>query len=118
MRLNILLIGAMLALAIVVPAYALAAGDDCPPPSEEPFVDPGYVENDPPPTGDGSDDGGDGGGGTEETGSEDEGALASLGDMSGGQLTMAALVVVGVIVGVVYLVMVGRMEEDEIEYEE
>lgn len=116
MRYHILLLGAMLTLALIVPMSAMGAGDDCPPPSEQPFEDPGYVENDPPPANDDTGDGGTGGSG--ETTSEDDGTFGSLGGMSGGQLTLAALVVVGVIVGVVYLLMVGRMDGDEIEYEE
>ena len=35
-------------------------------------------------------------------------------DPTGGQLTIAALAIVGVFVGAVYLIMVGRMEDDDI----
>ena len=47
-RYNFLLLGAFLVIGLVVPMTALGAGDDCPPPSEQPFEDPGYVESDDP----------------------------------------------------------------------
>ena len=111
-RVHIILLGAFLALGLVVPMTALGAGDDCPPPSEQPFEDPGYVENNDPPTGGGN--GGDGVG-SEETTAEDEGVFGSLGSMSSGQLTIGILAVVGVIVGAVYFFMVTRMDDDILE---
>lgn len=112
-RLHIIMLGAFVALGLVVPMTALGAGDDCPDPSEQPFEDPGYVENNDPPTGGGN--GGDGGGSGETT-TEDGGVFGSLGSMPTGQLTIGILAVVGVIVGAVYFFMVSRMDEDE-EYE-
>ena len=111
-RVHIILLGAFLALGLVVPMTALGAGDDCPPPSEQPFEDPGYVELNDPPKGGGT--GGDGGG-SEETTAEDEGVFGSLGSMSSGQLTIGILAVVGVIVGAVYFFMVTRMDDDILE---
>ncbi len=113
MRYPIILLGAILTLALVAPMYVMGAGDDCPPPSEQPFEDPGYVENDPPAEGDGTGGDGDGSGGSSETTSEDGGAFGSLSSMSGGQLTIAALAILGVFVGAIYLIMVGRMEDDD-----
>ncbi len=99
-------------IGLVVPSVALGAGDDCPPPSEgdnnEVYTPPPDDEEEEQPAAPQK----------EETTEDSDGALTSLGDMSGHELIMAAVVVVGVIVGVVYLVMVGRMNEDEIEYEE
>jgi hypothetical protein len=109
----ITMLGAFLALGLVVPMNALGAGEDCPPPSETNFEDPGYIENEAPPTG--GDGGGNEVGGSEETTTEDGGVFGSLGSMSGSQLTMGALAVVGVIVGAVYFLMVSRMDGDEDE---
>ncbi|UCC92486.1 MAG: hypothetical protein JSW25_07390 [Thermoplasmata archaeon] len=111
-RVHVLLIGAFLALGLLVPMTALGAGDDCPPPSETPLEDPGYVPPEDPPTG--GESGGNGGGGGEETTSEDGGTFGSLSSMSSGQLTIGILAVVGVIVGAVYFFMVSRMDEDDI----
>lgn len=114
MRYHIIILGAVLALALAVPMTALGAGDDCPPPSEQPFEDPGYVEPEDPVGGDGS--GGSGGSAPsgEET-TEDGGLFGSLGGMSTGQLTIGILAVVGVIVGAVYFFMLARMDDDIIE---
>jgi hypothetical protein len=113
-RVHIILLVAFLALGLVVPMTALGAGDDCPDPSEQEQEDPGYVPNESPPTGGNGGDGG--GGGTGETTSEDGGTFGSLSSMSGGQITIGILAVVGVIVGAVYFFMVSRIDEDE-EYE-
>ena len=110
-RAYIFVLGAFLVAGLALPMAALGAGDDCPPPSEGVFEDPGYVENDSPPPGSGG-SGGDGGG-TGETASEDGGTFGSLGGLNSSQLTVAALAVVGVFVGAAYLIMVGRMDEDE-----
>jgi len=91
---------------LAVPSIALGAGDDCPPPSESPLDDPGYVPNDEQPAGD-APSGGDAP--SEKTSSD--GTFGSLGSMSSGQLTIGVIAVVGVIVGAVYLLMVGRGEE-------
>jgi hypothetical protein len=114
-RIHIILLGAFLAIGLVVPMTALGADDDCPPPSEQPLVDPGYVENDDPPAGGDGSGGGAGGDGTTDGTSEDGGVFGSLGTMSGGQLTVGILAVVGVIVGSVYFFMVSRMDDDILE---
>jgi len=101
--LTVLLLVAFLA----VPLTALGAGDDCPPPSESPLDDPGYVPSDDQPTG-GAPSSGDSSP-SEETSSG--GTFGSLGGMSTGQLTMGVVAAVGVIVGAIYLFMVGRNEE-------
>ena len=114
-RIQFILLGAFLIIGLAVPMATIGAGDDCPPPSEQPLEDPGYVPSDDPPV-----SGGDGGGSgspastTEET-SEDGGVFGSLGSMSGGQLTIGILAVVGVIVGAVYFFMVSRMDDDILE---
>ncbi len=114
-RVHIILLGAFLALGLVVPMTALGAGDDCPPPSEQPFEDPGYVESDDPPAGGVT--GGNGGDGDSsgDDGSDEGGVFGSLGSMSSGQLTIGILAVVGVIVGAVYFFMVTRMDDDILE---
>jgi hypothetical protein len=111
-RVHIILLGAFLAIGLVVPMSAMGAGEDCPPPSEQPLEDPGYVPPEDTPSDGGSGDGG--GGGTGETTSEDGGSFGSLSSMSGGQITIGILAVVGVIVGAVYFFMVARMDDDEI----
>ena len=111
-RILLILFGLVLAIGFAVPASVLGAGDDCPPPTEGPPNDPG-VDN--PSSGDeptGTD-------GTDTTSDEGEtsndGLFGSLGGASSSQLTIGIMVVAGVIVGAVYLVMVGRMDEDEDE---
>ena len=96
----------LIAICLAVPMGALGA-DDCPPPSTQPFNDPGYIEDD------STDDTGGAGPDTTEEVSEDSGVLGSLGSMSSGQLTLGVMVIVGVVVGVVYLLMIGRIEVDE-----
>jgi len=114
-RIHILLLGAFLVIGLLVPTTALGAGDDCPPPSETPLNDPGYIENDDPPAGGVTGGDGDGGADPVDDSSEDGGVFGSLGSMSGGQLTIGILAVVGVLVGAVYFVMVSRMDDDIIE---
>jgi len=113
-RYHILLLGAFLVIGLVVPMTAMGAGDDCPPPSEQPFEDPGYIENEDPPVGGGDGDGEDGEE-TTESGTEDGGVFGSLGSVSTGQLTIGILAVVGVIVGAAYIVMVGRVDDEDEE---
>ena len=105
----VLMLCGLIAACLAAPTAALGA-DDCPPPSEQPFVDPGFIE------GDNLDTGG-GDGSQNDTGEveEDSGVLGSLGNVSSGQLTMGIMVVVGVIVGVAYLLMVSRMDADDEE---
>ncbi len=109
-RFLLILFGLVLAIGFAVPASVLGAGDDCPPPTEGPPNDPAI---DDPSSGDdpaGTD-------GTDKTSDEgetsDDGLFGSLGGASSSQLTIGIMVVAGVIVGAVYLVMVGRMGEDE-----
>ena len=114
-RLHLILLGAVLVIGLAIPMTTMGAGDDCPPPSEQPFEDPGYVENDDPPV-TGGDGGGSGGpASSTEDDSEDGGVFGSLGSVSGGQLTIGILAVVGVIVGAVYFFMVSRMDNDILE---
>lgn len=109
-RFFLILFGLILAVGFILPASVLGAGDDCPPPTEGPPNDPG-VDNpssgDDPTGNDGTDTTTDG----DET--ANDGLFGSLGGASSSQLTIGIMVVVGVIVGAVYLVMVGRMDEDE-----
>lgn len=104
-----LLLCGLIVACLAAPMGALGA-DDCPPPSGQPFDDPGYIEDDDQDTG-----GGDAP--QEDTGTveEDSGVLGSLGSVSTGQLTMGVMVVVGVIAGVAYLLMMSRMDADEEE---
>jgi len=98
---------ALLVAFLAVPLTALGAGDDCPPVNEDPLEDPGYVPDDDQPTGDAPSTGDSSP--SEETSSD--GTFGSLGGMSTGQLTMGVVATVGVIVGAIYLFMVGRGEE-------
>lgn len=111
-RFLLILFGLVLAIGFVVPASVLGAGDDCPPPTEGPPNDPG-VDNpsygDEPTGTDGTDTT------SEEDGTSDDGLFGSLGGASSSQLTIGIMVVAGVIVGAVYLVMVGRMDDDQDE---
>ncbi len=104
----------LMAMGLAVPGICGAAGDDCPPPSVSPPDDPAADDpgsGDEPPADDDT-----GPTGTEE-GSSNDGLFGSLGGEGPSQLTMGILFVVGVIVVAVYLIMVGRMDEDEEEYE-
>jgi hypothetical protein len=107
-RFFLIIFGLVLAVGFLVPASVLGAGDDCPPPTEGPPNDPSVGD---PTSGDPT-----GGDGT-DTSSEDEtandGLFGSLGGASSSSLTIGIMVVVGVIVCVVYLVMVGRVGEEE-----
>jgi hypothetical protein len=107
-RFFLILFGLILAVGFIVPASVLGAGDDCPPPSEGPSGDPATDNPTSDPTGsDGTDTTGDG----DET--ANDGLFGSLGVSSSSNLTIGIMVVVGVIVCVVYLVMVGRVGEDD-----
>ncbi len=104
----------LLAIGLAVPGICGAAGDDCPPPSVSPPDDPAVDDpssDDEPPASDDT-----GPTGTEEE-SSDDGLFGSLGGADSGQLTIGIMFVVGVVVVAVYLLMIGRMDEDEEEYE-
>lgn len=88
----------LLAVCFVVPMGALGEGD-CPPPSGQPLDD--------------SDPNGDEHPNNTEEPSEDSTVPGSSGSMPIGQRAMGLMVILGVVVGVWYLLMVGRMDIDE-----
>jgi len=106
-RYLLIIIGLILAVGFIVPASVMGAGDDCPPPTEGPPDDPSVGD---PTSGDPT-----GNDGTDTTidddGTSNDGLFGSLGGASSSQMTIGIVVVVGVIVGVAYLVMVSRMDE-------
>jgi hypothetical protein len=114
-RFFMILFGFVLAVGFLLPSAVMGAGDDCPPPTEGPPNDPSAGD----PTGGDYPTGGEpaGNDGTDTTSDADEtsseGLFGSLGGASSSQITIGIMVVVGVIVGAVYLVMVSRMEPDE-----
>ena len=93
---------------LVLSVNAMGAGDDCPPPSSGRYDENCYRPGD--------DEGkaGDDAPEVDDTmGGESGGTFGSLGGVAGSQLTLGILVAVGIIVGAVYLFMVGRNEEPE-----
>jgi hypothetical protein len=88
----------LIVIGLVLPISAMGAGDDCPDPGTGGF-DPG--------TPDDTTDDTTGGDGTSGVPPVEEGGYSSS------QLTIGILVAVGIIVGVVYLLMVGRYEEED-----
>jgi hypothetical protein len=98
---------------MVLPGIAMAAGDDCPTPGDggsDDYYMPGED--------DGSEEEQDKAPPKEETADDEGGLMGSLGSMSGQQLTIGILAVVGVSLGAVYFIMVTRMDEYLEEYDE
>ena len=108
-KISIVQFALLMAIGLAVPGICAAAGDDCPPPSISPPDEPG---SDSPETGDSPTPDDSGAEGVEEE-SADEGLFGSLSGASSSQLTIGILFVLGVIVGVVYLIMLGRLDNDD-----
>ena len=103
----------LLLVGLVLPAGAMGAGDDCPDPGDGGANDPSGVQD--PGDDDEEDTDSPASPASEDEGTGSGGLFGSLGVASSSQMTLGALIVVGVVVGAVYLMLVGRFEDDDEE---